>query len=198
MAEADTYRMEIRVFAGVEGSTNVLHFQNTASEVEDPLGHAKDLVDIWVDELMPTYLAVLSEDSRVTSIRCRRVNNGGGPTYTRQFDAQAGTRPGQVGTAGVSAVGLVPVLKAASWRIAKIYFPALSKLDFEDDRVKEALVVAIGEFLTLLVGRQIGPLLNFSYVVWDSVQKSATATAADQWTTSPLIGVQRRRRIASP
>lgn len=194
----DVYRMEIRTVAGVEPATNVLHFDNVIEGAQFPLEHAKDLIDIWVDELMDAYLACLSEDSKVTSIRCKRVNNGGGPTASRQFDTLVGTRPGMVGTGGVSAVGLVPVLKGATWRIAKIYFPALSKLDFEDDRVKAALVDAIGEFLTLLVGRQIGPLLNFAYVVWDSVAKESKATDLNQFNVSPTIGVQRRRRLASP
>jgi hypothetical protein len=177
---------------------NVLHFEAGVDTDPDPLAEAIALADAWSVPMggQDLYLSGLPESYGYIGVRIKRVNNGGGPTYTRT-NLAAGNRAGNADFSGAGPVGLLHCDGGApepEWHTGKIFYPSVSIEDVENNIFVEALKNAIIAFITtLMAGIGIGAPGPFKL----GVLKRSTGTFLSPIgnSVSGKVGTQRRRYL---
>lgn len=177
---------------------NVMHFESAVEDSPDPLALALDFATAWH---LPgggreLYLDCLPDSYGYIGARIRRINNTGGPTYTRT-DLDAGTRAGSADFSGAGPVGLVHSNAgggAVEWHTGKIFFPSVSIDDVSNNIFVDALKAAIIAFIqTLMDGIGIGPNGPFKLGVYNRTANVFRPGLGN--SVSGKVGTQRRRYI---
>lgn len=186
---------EVRLYwAGPEGKRweNVMYYQSNAEPTEsDPFVVAQDIVDGFNTVQAAAMLVAVSTSVTLTAISARRVNNGGGPTYTQPINSP-GTRTGDMMTDAV-AFNLCSIPSAAPYQRKEghVYLGGIVASDVVGDAIQSAIRVILLELVDALGLAISAAGAEFNLVLWDRTTQIAR-TIAD-WVIRPTISALKRR-----
>jgi len=186
---------ECRLFwsdpAGKRGE-NVMHFTPVSSPSStDPFVIAKDLITALELSLIGDLLACVSTTVTLSAISAKKVNNGGGPTYT-SINGSPGTRSGNEMTGAVAAnLAFIPSVGPYLRKLGRIFIGGLVETDVIGDVIQSALQVLINQVITDLQGSFVGTYATYVVTLYD--RSTDIATAISDFVLRPTISALRRR-----
>lgn len=192
----------VTFFGNVAGqpTNNVLHFANDQVAAANPILVANEIMDALGDGTVAgtytkEYLDCLPDNFFFLGMKCRRVNNGGGPTVSRVLANVPGNRASSADVSGVGPVGLYHApLVGGVWRTGKIFFPGVSIDDVSLNAFTGTLITAIQVFLALAeVALALATAGNAIQVVWSKL--AADGLTILDTSNSLKVGTQRRRYV---
>jgi len=157
---------------------------------QDLLNTLDSVVDFWT-----TWCAALPSDYRITSLRCRRILVGGGPTAIMLGGAlteDTGQRSGSIQSAQVNPV-LVLLTTLRPNRPGRVFMPGLSETDCDDMQLTSGIITAYEAVIFAIVDPFV--TAGFTYNASFGIYRRGIAASDDisAGRISPLIGTQRRR-----
>jgi hypothetical protein len=195
---ADVFALTIVASVANQFVENVLHFQSNMSSSSTPGPDAQVLVAGFQADTEPQWLATLSDDYLLQGYRCKRVNNGGGPTVILPRTGVPGTIGDDSVTSGQGAVLIspyefIPTFGSNKWRVGRIFLPAIPQTQIIENELQPAYLTQLN-LLCGGLGDSIGTGPNFIYGVYTRLGTS-TVPFYEPATIYPSshIGTQRRR-----
>jgi hypothetical protein len=187
----DVYQLTILGTSGGEFYETVQNFQSQVASSTTPMTSAENMIAGWQAHLESDYLDCLPDSVFISGYKCKRINNGGGPTVMTPITPVPGTRPNPTTVAciGPCIVSLYP--HAGKWSAGKWFLPGVSTDDVMNNALDPALVGVVNNFISSLSGAIAGGTDTFNFVVWS--RKFTLPFVPSEVEVSLKIGVQRRR-----
>jgi len=145
------------------------------------------------------FMNILPSDYALSSVRCRRVLGGLGPTavfLAGDYNDNVGARSGQISSAQVNPVILWIPLDEPT-HLGKLFIPGVSESDIDAMAIAAGLIAVIGNFTTTWIGGiTVGAETYVGVVARRATTSPFAVVDASQilfGQISPLIGTQRRR-----
>jgi len=194
MAMNDILRAVLGFSQDGEKWVNVLHFRQESAD--GSLGPEADLAAAIVEDMLPSYLAVLSSDVECQTITAGRISpTEGGPIITAV--GSAGTVVQEPYPPNSSAVGTLYTATISARGRGRIHMAGVPRTFAEGGRINNADAATYVTFLdTFLANIQGGAGATFRPGVW-----SATAAAFYPITDHQLrsqLRTLRSRRMSNP
>jgi len=189
----DYYRLRIQGLHQTEYNECVLHFRGTNLTAADYLANANDLVAAFIDAALPGWQELMPESYQVLRLTASKASLGGGGEVSTQFDF--GSNPGLV-TGGAASQQLCPVIllipPMGVKTAGKIFLPAIPESRVQGNIPSATWLTDVGDLMTVLISG-----MTFGSITWDSViysRKNGSFAEVVDYSTSPVIGFQRRRQ----
>jgi hypothetical protein len=143
---------------------NCFHFAPVSTPAGDPFTVAGQLgTAIWT-AISANYLASLGNNAEIDAWACKRVNNGGGPTYLFIVDT-AGTAGVPVSVAGLGyCLGFAPAAGYSRW--GRIIMPAPPDNAWVDGLPTDSYVSQVNSFAANLVASFTAGTVAFSLCIY--------------------------------
>lgn len=193
-----TYQLSVVGNSAGQFVTNVLHFRMDDDGYADRLLGAKGLVDGFIaNGNLIGYLAMVPDAYVLSSLKCRRVSNGGGPEWINIDHS------GNQGTFGsdtqISGAGPVIILytDGGPRRKGKVFLPGIDPTKVDGDEIAAAAI-------TTLLAKAADLFAGFSAVggTTPSVvacvphhNNMALRSLILHFAVSKIVGKQRRRQL---
>lgn len=175
---------------------NVLHYRSTGTAVPNPQVIAADVASAWDATVQPNFVACLPDNYTLVGWKCKRINNGGGPTVVR-FPAGpvVGTRPSSANDSAVGPLIVISYSNGVRFFAGRIFLPGIGDADIDNNQMVAALLTALDTLNATLTANLVGASDNYDFVVWSPTHANSFDILA--LTPSTKIGVQRRRLVPS-
>lgn len=151
---------------------NVWAWQQQADVVgHGPFAIADTLANAVYDALNDTYYPCVGVDYLSVAISCRRVNGGGGPTFTKVLaDGGLGDGASVSNSLGPN-IALIP--QAAPWRAGHIYLPGMPSSALIGDVFQAAFITLVEAFQSAIGAAVPVFSTTFVQVIYDRVTQLA-------------------------
>lgn len=170
---------------------NVLHYQSSESGSFDAYTWAEDVVEAWYVNMKASFLALLSPDYSMLSIRGRRVSTPGGPTYIKLTSGDVGAHLGDTETAGLSAEARFPVVIGGKNVTGKFFVPGVPEGVWLLGQMAGAYTTLLQTFSGNLLNPLSGSISasNYDFGIWRS-PKSGPPAVVEAFTaaTHAVVG----------
>ena len=191
----ETYELIITGFVANEFVQTVLHLTGNNTVGQPAYFRAKDILDNSTadDQLIKKYLNCLPEDYKGSSMRCRRVSAGGGPTavaLASEWESQVGGRTGHISSIQANPL-IIWIPTVTPNKVGKTFMPGVSEADIDEMLLSADLITAYNDFIEYFTN----PISLSADTIQGSVLRKATHVGdiIDAGRISPVIGTQRRR-----
>jgi hypothetical protein len=176
---------------------NVLHCEVDETTPQNPFIVASQIIEEFngAGQFVPTWLQMLPEDYKLTSLRVRRITDGGGPTAIATggaLFAQDGDRSGAISSAQVCPL-IIWVGIDDPDSTGRTFLPGVSEDDVDEMTLVAGLQTEMLNFVGYWKG---GGTLPTSAFPWSGCIYKRATDVGDPIIggyVSPLIGTQRRR-----
>jgi len=187
----DIFQLTMLGVAGTEFWESVLNFQSPLTASTAPMQDAEDCITAWQNAAEGNFLDCIPQNVGITGYKCKRINNGGGPTIMKPSSAVFGNRPFDmivscIGPCLVSFFPHGPKFKTGRW-----FIPGYAAGDMLDNEPAGALVTLLTTLRTQMMAPQVGTLHNFQYVIYSRKYSIPFTPIAIE--LSLKVGVQNRR-----
>lgn len=192
----DFYQLRVKGLHETQFNECVMHFRGTNLTAADYVQNANDLVNAFNDALKTSWLNMLPSTYQLLRLTAKKASPGGGAEVSAQYDF--GSAPGNV-AGGAAAQQLCPaiiLIPAMGIKTAgKIFLPAIAETQIANNAPG-------GMWFSNLNSLMVDMLTGFSFssILWDLViysRKNASFGEVLDYSTSPIIGFQRRRQRSS-
>jgi hypothetical protein len=175
---------------------NVLAFQSDISNSAFPAADAKQLADAFAAQILtPEWLACCSDDYECAGIRCRRVNNTGGPSVAVLTPASTGTFGTLSVVSGQGGVLLWPYHYTPGvkrkWSQGRTFIPGLPDTAIVNNELSFPFVAAMQALATALGTPLVAGGRTFQFGIWSREAQGFFSIA--HTNVSYNVATQRRR-----
>lgn len=189
--------LSFQIFSAIntQPGLNVLHFRTVDDGPDpDPDSLAKAIITAWIATMEDLWLATFPATVALIGYKCRRVNNGGGPTVVLPRN-ENGARTG-----GMSATGIGPCIiwgyqkSTGGWAAGRTFVPGVSETDIENNRLTDDLLSALDDFITPMLNSPALPMSGTGgadFVIYSPTHTSASGVETGGVSGKP--GVQNKR-----
>jgi hypothetical protein len=188
----DVHQLNIVYSAGDQFAENILHWKNALTNSANPDMDSADLMSHFQSTMQTGLLACLPNDCSIEGYRCKRINNGGGPTVTVVNSGVVGTRSGATVTSGSGPCLTWPYNAGTRWRTGRTFLPGIAAGDYTDNEPVTGLLTALNALVTLFLAG-LGSTTPGPWVfgVWSP--KGTLLFPITLGVVSGKVGTQRRR-----
>jgi len=189
----DYYQLRVKGLHTGQYNECVMYFRGTNLTAADYMQNADDLVDTWNDGWRDMWLELFPTTYQLLRVEAKKASSGGGGMSAGQydFDAYPGTVAGSAASQQLCpAISLIPGMGVKS--AGKIFLPCIAESQIQANVPNSTWLTNVD---TLLVSLIAG--ITFASITWDLVIYSRTTSsfnAVADYSTSPIIGFQRRRQ----
>lgn len=192
----DYYQLRIRGLHETQYTECVLHFRGTNLTAADYIPNAADLIENWKDSFKDYWLELLPQTYQLLRMTAKKASPGGGGEVSAQYDF--GAQPGAV-TGGAASLQLCPVVilipPTGIKTAGKIYTPAIAESQIAANVPNATWLSNLETFMQAMIS---GSTINA--ITWDLAiysRKNVSFAEVVDYSTSPIVGFQRRRQRAS-
>jgi hypothetical protein len=187
----DTYALSILTAAAGQFAENVLHYTKATSATDsDPFTTANSLITQWVSHNEANFLACLPTDAAVSGFKCKRINNGGGPTAV-VVQGDNGTGEAETSLTSAGACLIFPYSNGTRFFAGRMFMPFAWDGAYVQNEPDETYKTNVQTFLTGLATALVVTAVNYALTVWS--KKHTTNYAIVGKDVSLKVGTQRRR-----
>lgn len=189
----DYYQLRVQGLHETERNECVLHFRGTNLTAADYLANADDLVQAWNSDINALWMALLPDTYQCLRLTAKKASVGGGGEVSLQYDM--GANQGAVGVPAASqqlcpVVTLIPPMGIKT--AGKIFLPCIPESLIGANVVNSTWLASLATLMTALMTG-----FSFSSITWDLVifsRKNSSFAEVVDYSTSPIVGFQRRRQ----
>lgn len=161
----DLYAVQIIGSLGGQHVANVLHFEKEGEVSGNPIAGASAVTSMVRAEVEPALMACLPDNYNLQGYKVKRVNNGGGPTFSTATPGSSGSRPGVVSTTGIGPCILMPFADGAKYTTGKIFLAGVSEDDIDENAIDPALRALIDALIDILVAPIVAAGITYVYKI---------------------------------
>lgn len=198
----DVYELRVNAVDTADRFQSVLHYQSAVTGEPDPEGKATVLATVFDANMRTLLLACWPVSTLYTSLRCRRINNTGGPSFYGPFGSsvQGTAIASSKVDASISAVLTAPYNGAIvggpdKFRVGRMFLGSVPFNFLQDNAWSSDAIAAYTAVATALVGPFSSGGDTWLPCVW--AKKYAKAAPIDTWSWVPTIGCIRKRAFPS-
>lgn len=189
----DTYQLNVLTSASGQFAENVLHYSKATSAPDtDPFTIAKSIITQWQSHAENDFLACIPNDSNLIGFKCKRINNGGGPTAVVP-DGANGTFGGSTIITSSAACLLFAYSNGTRFFAGRLFLPFLGDGAYAGNEPQTGYETAVGVFNTVLGTALTVSGVAYSQVIWS--RKHVTAYTITGREISLKVGTQRKRLV---
>lgn len=189
----DFYQLRIKGMHETQYNECVLHFRGTNLTAANYVENANDLCNTFNDTWADMWLNLLPQTYQLLRLTGKKASVGGGAEVNAQYDWDA--KPGSVAGAAAAeqlcpVIVLIPPMGIKS--AGKIFTPCIAESQIAAN-VPNA--TWLSNLATMMASMIAG--VAFSSITWDLViysRKNSSFAEVVDYSTSPVVGFQRRRQ----
>lgn len=192
----DYYQLRVKGIHETQFNECVMHFRGVNLTTANYVENANDLVNCWNDVWKDYWLALLPQTYQLLRTTAKKASVGGGAEVSGQYDWDS--QPGAVAGAAASlqlcpVITLIPPMGIKS--AGKIFTPCIAESQIAANVPNAAWASNLETLMATMIGGA-----SYSTIEWDlhifSRKNTSFAEVVD-YSTSPIVGFQRRRQRTS-
>lgn len=192
----DYYQLRVRGLHETQYTECVLHFRGTNLATADYLANANDLVLAWNSFLKDYWLNLLPQTWQLLRVTAKKASVGGGGEVNGQYDF--GSQPGNVAGAAAAlqlcpVVTLIPPMGIKS--AGKIFTPAIAESQIQANVPNATWLSNLETLMATMIAGVIESTITWDLVIYS--RKNVSFAEVVDYSTSPIVGFQRRRQRTS-
>lgn len=169
----DVYELVITAKSAGQMVQNVFHFRSELSNTIDPGGIANELVEAYVTTRLTPWLTILPENYFTSSLRARRINNGGGNSATASSGGSPGTIPGPASDALAGVQIHWPFTDSAGYYgTGKTFCPGISPGNVVDGQLQAGLLALVSTWINTNTTTLSAPSGDFDFTIWSPTKNA--------------------------
>lgn len=190
----DVYQLIVGGNVARQQVENVLHFEQAVVADPDPQIRAQNCVEAFVANWQAAWVACLPLNYLLQGFKCKRINNGGGPTYVAiAVGGTAGTWASNANESVVSPVIVVPYSDGVRWHAGRVFLPGVGDSAIDDGVYDPVFITTVIALQTLMLAPSTSGGDSFEYAIWSP--KNHVSYIPHTMHLSLKPGVQRRRLV---
>jgi len=189
----ETYELCIDSVLAASYRSTVLHFSGVGVATGDTVAGGESLIAGFRASLETLFLARLPQDQSIMQYRARRVSLS--PSAVAKQDFMMGDILGSLGFPAVTqqtcpSIFLIPTMGTKSG--GKIFWPGVAQSDIVNNAYAAAFKTAIAAFIVAAQTGFTNAGITWTLAIYS--RKHNTTSPVTNFSLSPLIGFQSRRR----
>lgn len=191
----DCYDLEIYWGAYGENMQNSLHFREIDVEDDpDPDNRADEIITGFKATIEAALLLCVCDEVDLIGYKCKRINNGGGPSVSSP-SPNTGGRTGPLSDTGMGPCVIWGYTDLTQWRTGRTFIPGCAQLDLTGNAFNQFLIEALHDWIVLMLAV---PTItenthNYEFIIWRRTDEATSAVHTGGVSGKP--GVQRRRLV---
>jgi len=186
----DCYALQLFFAMPKQPAECIIHYRDELLGSANPQSDANDLLAQWQIANGALFMACVPDSVTLIGIKCKRVNNTGGPNVQVPLNV-AGGRAGEMSTTGIAPVLTYPYTNGARWFAGRIFLPGVSEDDIAENVYDPALVVALDAYKDASILGFVGATRTWSPCIWSPTH--STWYGINTVSISGKPGIQNRR-----
>lgn len=190
----DVYQLQLLWDMAGEFAENVIHLEANRANSITPDVDAGEATQGFIANVQALLLDAVPDTVTLLGYKCKRINNGGGPTITNPATAAIGTRTGDLLPSNVAPCLSVPISTGTRFVNAKFFLPGAINSDLVKNVIQAGLEAAMIAFMESLQSGFTEGGITFAYGIFRRAL-AVFLPAIFTPNVAQVIGSQRRRRL---
>lgn len=189
----DIYQLNVISEAAGQIGENVFHYlQQSGSTSTNPGATAESLILSWISHVQNYYIPLLPSDATLIGYKCKRLNNGGGPTAMNPTNV-SGTGGGTCSVTVAGACLIWPYTNGTRYFAGRTFIPFGFDGAWANNEPDPSFSSDLNTFITQITTALVVTAINYLLEIYSRKLKTTFQIQGPGISIKP--GVQRKRAL---